>query len=350
MYRKSISGADKVAAREAKLDEARAKLADALSALMNGAEFQRAIEFAARFRSHSFNNTLLIWLAHNDAYDSGRVPSATPTYVAGYRQWQRLGRHVVKGQAGYMILAPVTARYVSDDPANPGSWRRLERGKGPPDGETLKSRLVNVRPTYVWDVSQTEGDPIPLLPVPQLLEGQAPEGLWDGLVSQVLNQGYRLSHVPDAATIGGANGLTNFATKIVSIRENMDELARCKTLAHELGHVLQGASEDGPSHRGIAEVEAESVALMTLAAHGVDSSQYTVPYVAGWANSVKGRSPLELVASTASRVRAMAVQILDRLDTLQVADGAPPGLQQVPQPSQRTGARPAPPSRQVVTL
>ncbi|TRW47413.1 ArdC-like ssDNA-binding domain-containing protein [Georgenia yuyongxinii] len=350
MYRKSTSGAWKIAAREAKLDEARAKLTDALSALMNGAEFQRAIEFAARFRSHSFNNTLLIWLAHSEAYEAGRVAGPTPTYVAGYRQWQSLGRHVIKGQSGYMILAPVTAKFVSGNPADPGSWRKLERGPGPAAGEAVKSRLVNVRTTYVWDVSQTEGDAIPPLPVPRLLGGQAPEGLWDGLASQVFDHGYRLFQVPDAATLGGANGLTNFTTKVVSIREDMDELARCKTLAHELGHVLQGVNEDGPSHRGIAEVEAESVALMTLAAHGVDSSQYTVPYVAGWAHSIEGRDPLEVVASTASRVRSMAIQVLDGLDTLQIPDGAPPGLQQERLVSQSTGATAAPLSRQAVTL
>ncbi|MFH5824729.1 ArdC family protein [Georgenia sp. AZ-5] len=350
MYRKSMSHGEKVAAREAKLEAAHAKLADAVGALVSGADWQRAIEFAARFRSRSFNNTLLIWLAHTEAYVAGRVPEPTPTYVAGYHQWLSLGRHVVKGQSGYMILAPVTAKFASDNPTDPGSWRRLGRGEGPADGEAMRSKVVNVRPTYVWDISQTQGEPIPLPPMPKLLEGQAPEGLWDGLAAQIFDHGYALRRVPNAAGIGEANGLTNFATKVVSVRDDMGELARCKTLAHELGHVLQGASDEGVSHRGIAEVEAESVALMTLAAHGLDTSAYTVPYVTAWATSVEGRDPVEVVASTAERVRSMAVQILDRLETLKVPDGAPPGLRYEAPTAQRSGAQVSVPSRQAVTL
>lgn len=96
----------------------------------------------------------------------------------------------------------------------------------------------------------------------------------------------------------------------------------------ELGHVmLHGPdNEDAALHRGIAEVEAESVALMVGAAHGLDTTSYTVPYVSSWASSVPGKSPVEVVQSTAERVRGAAVTILDKLDTAQVGDGNPPGL------------------------
>jgi hypothetical protein len=134
--------------------------------------------------------------------------------------------------------------------------------------------------------------------------------------------------VSNAAAIGGANGLTDYTTHQVSVRMDMDDAARVKTLAHELGHVmLHGpGNADAGMHRGIAEVEAESVALMVGAAHGLDTSSYTVPYVSSWASSVAGRSPVEVVQSTAQRVRAAAVTILDQLNTAQVGDGNPPGL------------------------
>jgi hypothetical protein len=83
---------------------------------------------------------------------------------------------------------------------------------------------------------------------------------------------------------------------------------------------------DATLHRGIAEVEAESVALMVGAAHGLDTSSYTVPYVSTWAASVPGTKPVEVVQSTAERVRATALGILDKVDTQQVGDGNPPGL------------------------
>lgn len=96
----------------------------------------------------------------------------------------------------------------------------------------------------------------------------------------------------------------------------------------ELGHVMLHGPDnaDAAMHRGIAEVEAESVALMVGAAHGLDTSSYTVPYVTSWASRVPGTSPVQVVQSTAERVRAAAVTILDRLDTVQVGDGTPPGL------------------------
>src|SRR4051812_25899427 len=156
------------AAREAKLEALQAELSDAVSALITGEDWRRAITFAAQFRSRSFNNTMLIYVQHYAAFNEGRVPDPTPTYVAGFHQWHSLGRHVLKGQHGYGILAPVTARFASTTPTDAGSWRRLARGEYPQWGETAKTRLVGLKPTHVWDVSQTTGDPIPEPPRPIL--------------------------------------------------------------------------------------------------------------------------------------------------------------------------------------
>lgn len=186
------------------------------------------------------------------------------------------------------------------------------------------------------DVTQTSGDPVPELPRPTLLQGQAPAGLWDGLADQITAAGFELRLVSSAAAIGGANGLTDFLAREVSVRMDMDEAAQVKTLAHELGHVLlHEPTENRPStelaadatlHRGITEVEAESIALMVGAAHGLDTSSYTVPYVSTWAASVSGKSPVEVVQATAERVRSASLGILDQLDTQKVGDGSPPGL------------------------
>jgi len=337
------------AAREARLDELQEELAGVVSALVSGEDWKRALTFAAQFRSRSFNNTMLIWTQHVAAYGQGRVPEPTPTYVAGFHQWLLLGRHVVKGQHGYGIFAPVTARFASADPANAASWHRLGRGEKPAPGESVKSKLVGLKPAYVWDVSQTAGDPVPELPRPALLRGEAPAGLWDGLADQITDRGFELRLVSSAAAIGGINGLTDFHTREVSVRMDMDDAAQVKTLAHELGHVVLHAPRDGavPTdlaadaglHRGIAEVEAESVALMLGAAHGVDTASYTVPYVSTWAVCVPGNVPLEVVQSTAERVRRAAVDILEQLDTQQVGDGCAPGLDRA-QLSHGAGASP----------
>jgi hypothetical protein len=276
-----------------------------------------------------------------------------PTYVAGFQQWLSLNRHVMKGQRGYAILAPVTARFASSTPDNVGSWRRLGRGEKPKSGEVVRSGLVGLKPAHVWDSSQTEGDPIPETPRPSLLRGQAPEGLWDGLADQIEAHGFGLRQVSNATVIGGANGLTDYLTREVSVRMDMDEAAQVKTLAHELGHVmLHGPdSADAAMHRGIAEVEAESVALMVGAAHGLDTTSYTIPYVSSWASSVLGMSSVEVVQATAERVRAAAIEVLDKLGTRQVGDGDPPGLDREALAAQRRAPRTETlPRRQVEVL
>ncbi|MFE5291387.1 ArdC-like ssDNA-binding domain-containing protein [Isoptericola sp. NPDC056618] len=315
------------ATRERKIDEAHERLADAVEAMAADGGFRRAIEFAARFRTRSFNNCVLIAVQHAEAFEAGRVPTPQPTYVAGYRQWQRLGRQVTKGQSGYVILAPLTARYATDNPAV-GPWRLLTRGEQPAPGEVVRARLKGTKPAYVWDVSQTEGDPIPEPPMPQLLEGAAPAGLWDGLASQVVDDGFALLSVPTAAGIGGANGQTDFLARTVTVRGDLDDAARVKTLAHELGHVRLHAPDaaDAQAHRGVIEVEAETIALMIGAAHGMDTSTFSVPYVTSWASTVRDKSVFDVVTSTAERARKAAVAVLDRLETRQIGDGEPPGL------------------------
>ncbi|QEA30070.1 ImmA/IrrE family metallo-endopeptidase [Microbacterium sp. CBA3102] len=316
------------AARDAKLDALHERLAVAVGQLSTGDDWKQALEFAARFRSRSFGNTLLIWAQHLDAFDQGRVPSPEPTYVAGYKQWQSLGRQVEKGQPGYMIFAPVTGRFASSTPQDAASWRRLGRFEKPKPGEAVRSRMVGAKPAYVWDVSQTAGDPIPERPSPVLLEGEAPEGLWEGLAGLVEAEGFSVLRVEHAGMIHGANGLTDYSNRTVAVRTDMDAAAQVKTLAHELAHVkLHGPNRpDATGHRGIGEVEAESVALMIGAAHGMDTTAYTIPYVSGWAGTVKDKDPAEVVQATGERVRRTAGAILDALPTVQLGGGDPPGL------------------------
>jgi hypothetical protein len=160
------------------------------------------------------------------------------------------------------------------------------------------------------------------------LAGEAPAGLWDGLAAQVRERGFTLGDAPDAVALGGANGVTDFLARTVQVRADMDDAARVKTLAHELAHIALGHEDRRPEglHRGIGEVEAESVALMVCASFGLDSTDYTVPYVASWSSQVKGSSPLEVIRAAGERARTTALTILDGLPEAPVGDGDPPGL------------------------
>lgn len=315
--------------QEARLDELHERLTRAVESLVSGADWARALAFTARFRSRSFNNTMLIWVQHQAGFEAGRVPEPFPTLVAGYRQWQGLGRQVMKGQPGYMIFAPVTGRFATATPSDSGSWRRLGRREKPKPGEVVRSRMVGARPAYVWDVSQTDGEPLPTTPAPVLLEGEAPAGLWDGLAAQIQAAGFEVVSVPDEMAIMGANGMTDYEARTVSVRENMPPAARVKTLAHELAHVMMHDPDDVEvrQHRGIREVEAESVSLMIGAAHGMDTDGYTIPYVSTWAARADDKEPAQIVQATGERVRKTALSILDQLDAAVVSDGTPPGLE-----------------------
>ena len=196
--------------REAKLEALHERLTAAVEGLVTGEDWARAMVFAARFRSRSFANTLLIYAQHAERYAAGSVTEPWPSYVAGFRQWESLGRSVDRGQRGYMIQAPVTARFASASPSDALSWRKLGFREAPKPGEVVRTKIVNVKPADVWDVCQTSGDPVPERPGPKLLEGQAPEGLWDGLARLIEAEGFAVGRVADAREIGGANGVTNY--------------------------------------------------------------------------------------------------------------------------------------------
>lgn len=325
------------AARDAKLELLHERLTGAVEALVSGDDWKRALEFAARFRAKSFNNTLLIWVQHLDAYEAGRTAAPEPTFVAGYKQWKALGRSPLAG-GSMQIFAPLMARFASSTPQNPESWRRLDKYEKPKAGEVVWSKMVRSIPVRVWDISMTAGPPIPERPSPVLLEGQAPEGLWDGLVGLVEAEGFAVLRVEHEGMIHGANGLTDYQARTVAVRTNMDDAAQVKTLAHELAHVkLHGPDNpDATRHRGVGEVEAESVALMIGAAHGMDTAAYTIPYVSGWAGTVTDKDPAEVVQTTGERVRKAAGAILDALPTAQIGDGDPPGLTREPKRAERT--------------
>lgn len=342
MARRTWDREEAVAQREQKLELFAQNIERAVEQLVTGEDWLRAVQFAARFRSRSFQNTLAIWVQHQDAYGKGLALEPFPTYVAGFKDWAKQDRYPIAGR-GYVILAPVHAVFASSNPAS-GIWRRLSRGEKPRTGETVRRELIGVKPAHVWDASQTTGEgEIPVKPMPVLLEGQAPAGLWDGLAAVVADEGFALRDVPDAAAIRGANGVTDFTERSVAVRLDMDDAARVKTLAHELGHVLMTDPRlrGNDVHRGIWEVEAESFAAMIGVCYGMDTTQYTVPYVAGWSEQVQDKTPVEVVRDTGKRVMDTALKTLERLPDPPLSDGMPAGGEQSERraPQRRSAAR-----------
>jgi hypothetical protein len=135
----------------------------------------------------------------------------------------------------------------------------------------------------VFDVSQTDGPPLPVV-APELLSGDAPAALFDGLANEVKQAGFELRR----ADCSPANGTTDFVARVVTVRPDCSTAQATKTLAHELGHVLLHDEErsrtlGGVDCRGIVEVEAESVAFLVCRTAGLPTDGYSFPYIARWA-------------------------------------------------------------------
>ena len=138
------------------------------------------------------------------------------------------------------------------------------------------------------------------------------------------SKGYTVDTVPGAAHIGGANGQTHWGTRSVVVRADMDDAAMVKTLIHEAAHVLLHAEDPGRSvARGLKEVEAESVAFVVAAVHGMPTDQYSFPYVAAWAGDEGARA----VAFTQGRVAQAAKAIIAASPAEQAPGGRAPGVE-----------------------
>jgi antirestriction protein ArdC len=289
---------------EDRLAEVHEQLTAAVEALVSGEDWQAMLAIAVRFHRYSLNNVMLIHLQKPDA-----------TRVAGYRAWQALGHQVRRGEHGIAILAPVL-RTVREEQGREERSRkehgREEHGRAndsaEPGTQTRRQVLAGFKLTRVFDISQTDGPPLPDV-MPELLEGAAPAALYDGLAAMAAARGYALVR----ADCSPANGTTNFATRTVTVRPDCSDAQAAKTLAHELGHVLlheEGrlGGLEGLLCRGREEVEAESVAYLVCASAGLSTGGYSFPYVARWASG-----DVELVRSAAERSLGAARQITTAL-------------------------------------
>jgi hypothetical protein len=245
------------------------------------------LDVARRFHTYSPNNIWLIMAQRPEA-----------TRVAGFHTWRKLGRFVKAGEHGMAILAPCVYRARPVD----------EEGEREHPG--LARVLRGWRVVHVFDASQTEGDDLAEV-APVLLQGEAPSALWETLAAQVAGAGFTLLR----ADCRPANATTHFLARTVVVRPDLSPAQAAKSLCHELAHVrMHDGSEYAKGCRGIAEVEAESVAYLVCSAGGLATDEYTFSYVARWATD-----GVETVKRTAERVITCAREILLAADL--VAEG-----------------------------
>jgi hypothetical protein len=254
--------AELAADREAKIAEAAKILKDAVEGLMTSDGWQAMIESRLWLRKYTFNNLMLIRMQCPEASDVrpyGARVNPSPD------SWKAAGRYVTSGPGSAIrIYAPL--------------FRKDE------DGER---RVYGFKLVPVFDVSQTDGEPLPAKAVitTQLLTGDAPAELWERTEKAIVGLGYSVHRGP----IEGhptANGITEFGPKRVTVRDDVDPAQAVKTLIHELAHIMLGHGDDrNDLSRDQGEVEAESVACIVTRYAGLSSLPYSVGYVAGWAQT-----------------------------------------------------------------
>jgi hypothetical protein len=169
--------------------------------------------------------------------------------------------------------------------------------------------LAGFRVTSVFDISQTEGTPLPDAAMPVLLEGEAPVGMWEAIKSLIEKEGFSVARV----NCGSANGTTSYLDRTVTVAPHLSPLASVKTLVHELAHVRMHGDRHSPEMRALCEIEAESVSYIVMQSPPweCNSSVYALPYVARWAEG-----DLNLVKTTAQRVVSEAHRIISECESL----------------------------------
>lgn len=275
--------------------ELTAQLEAGVKTIFLSGRYDEYLQAMSKFHRYSYGNVILIL---------SQCPHASQ--VAGYRTWRdEFGRHVKQGEKGIAILAPSTYhRDMEVEQKDPDTGAILQGPDGSPLKETQRVQMTRFVVVYVFDVSQTEGKELPNLGVDELT-GDVPDfqPLYDRLAA--------ISPVPieQREIAGSAKGFFSPLEQRIVIRPGMSQAQTLKTLIHEITHAKlhDPALNDGKKRaRGQKEVEAESVAYVVCRHLGLDTSEYSFGYVAGWSKSKE----LDELKEALSTIQVTAAEII----------------------------------------
>ena len=287
-----------------KLKEITDRLEQGITELFDSERYKEYLRVMSKFHNYSFNNTLLIAMQKPDA-----------SLIAGFSAWKNnFGRNVMKGQKGIKILAPSPFKIKKEmEKIDPQTQKAIIGKDGKPVTEEKEITIPAFKVVSVFDVSQTEGKEIPDIAV-NMLTGDVEH------YKDVFAALEKTSPVPVAfeKIEGGAHGYYHLEDKRIALDEGMSELQTLKTLIHEIAHAklhdidLNAPLEDLENRpdRRTREVQAESIAYTVCQHYGLDTSDYSFGYVAGWS---AGRELAELKSSLET-IRSTAAEIINSID------------------------------------
>ena len=280
------------------MDSIMQSLESGVEELFTSNRYQEFLKTMAKFHNYSFNNTMLIAMQRPDA-----------TLVTSYKNWQSMGRQVMKGEKGITIIAPAPYKKTKEKEVLDENQRPIMGTDGKPKTEKVEVTVPHFKAVTVFDIAQTSGEPIQTL-APELLTAAVQD--FDSFM-QVIQ---KISPVPIRfdEIDGNANGYYHNADKEIVIEKGLSESQTLKTAIHETAHAKLHDKEIMESlgvekDRLTKEVEAESIAYCVCSSFGLDTSDYSFPYIAGWSSS---REMKEMKASM-DVIRKTAGEMIDQL-------------------------------------
>ena len=292
--------------KQAEIDEMIQRIDDSVNAVFESEKYKEYLKFASKFTDYSARNTMLISLQRPDA-----------TLVAAYGKWKQLGRQVEKGETGISILAPVTYKTNNilevERPAVDEFGNQLYNDDGTEKIETVEKPLTGLafKKVYVFDVSQTSGKEIPE-PVGELT-GDVDAGRKEAVFAALKKVTGIDIEFRDIK--GGAKGYYSAAKNEIVIKSGMSDAQTLKTAFHEAAHnLLHDPAKKivtAKSPRNEKEVQAESVAFMVAEKFGLDTSEYSFPYIASWSDGKQ----LEQLKNSLQEIQAAAKKISDEIES-----------------------------------
>ena len=280
------------------MDSIMQSLESGVEELFTSNRYQEFLKTMAKFHNYSFNNTMLIAMQRPDA-----------TLVTSYKNWQSMGRQVMKGEKGITIIAPAPYKKMKEKEVLDENQRPIMGTDGKPKTEQVEVTVPHFKAVTVFDIAQTSGEPIQTL-APELLTAAVQD--FDSFMQAI----QKISPVPIRfdEIAGNANGYYHNADKEIVIKKGLSESQTLKTAIHETAHAKLHDKEIMESlgvekDRLTKEVEAESVAYCVCSSFGLDTSDYSFPYIAGWSSS---REMKEMKASM-DVIRKTAGEMIDQL-------------------------------------
>ena len=287
---------------EKQLKEISERLEQGVKEIFTSERYTEYLNTMSKFHNYSFNNTLLITMQKPEA-----------TLVAGYQAWQKkFNRHVKRGEKGIQIIAPAPIREKQEiEKIDPVTKEPVIGEDGQPETEIVEMVIPRFRVTTVFDVSQTEGEPIADLDVPELTGSVQ---FYDTFMQALQN----ISPVPIRMmnVEGEAKGYYHQTEKYIAIQEDMSNVQTMKTGVHEVSHALlhdrevmdaEGVLKD----RTTKEVEAESIAYIVCNHFGLDTSEYSFTYIASWCES----KDMKALRASMDTIRKTSAEIIGNIET-----------------------------------